>query len=141
MLRMFVTRCKFLSWAPSCRSCKKLEVTVVVMDSGGLGLTGGIADVGSLFDALMGIHLNLASESILDTYSDVRRKIWTEIINPMSRENYRRLVDRDADTARETDGFFRACVEAERDEGLARELAMVSIPFLCFVFCGCLVSC
>ena len=102
------------------------------MDSGGLGLTGGIADVGSLFDALIGIHRNVASESILDTYSEVRRKIWADIINPMSRENYRRLV-RDADTARETDEFFKACVEAERDKGLATELAMVSISFS--VFC------
>lgn len=98
--------------------------------------------MGSLFDALMGIHLNLVNESILDTYSEVRRKIWTEIINPMSRENYRRLVDRDADTTRETDGFFRACVEAERDEGLARELAMVSISFLFLLFCcGWLLWC
>ena len=88
--------------------------------------------MGSLFDALIGIHLNVASESILDTYSEVRRKIWADIINPMSRENYRRLV-RDADTARETDEFFKACVEAERDKGLATELAMVSISFS--VFC------
>ena len=87
--------------------------------------------MGSLFDALMGVHLGLANENILDTYSEVRRKIWTDLINPMSRENFRRLIDLDANTARETDGFFKACVEAERDEGLARELAMVSI----FVFC------
>lgn len=99
------------------------------MSSGGLGLTGGIADVGSLFDALMGIHLNLASENILDKYSEVRRKIWTDVINPMSRENFQRLVDQDADTARADDAFFRVCVEAERDEGLARELAMVSLSF------------
>lgn len=109
------------------------------MDSGGLGLTGGIADVGSLFDALMGIHLDLASESILNTYSEVCRKIWMDLINPMSRENFRRLVDCDADTAKETDGFFKACVEAERDEGLARELAMVSIPL--FVFCYSWLRC
>src|SRR5699024_1580375 len=60
-------------------------------------------------------------------FTELRREIWTDIINPMSRENFRRLVDRDSNTARETDGFSRAFVEAEWDEGLARELAMVSI--------------
>ncbi|OJJ86474.1 FAD-dependent oxidoreductase [Aspergillus glaucus CBS 516.65] len=91
---------------------------------GGLGLTGGIADAGSLFDALMGIHLGLSDDSILDKYSEVRRKTWSDVIDPASRENFRRLHEQEANNARENDVFFRLCVKAEGDEGLARELAM-----------------
>ncbi|KAL4752389.1 hypothetical protein BDW72DRAFT_211985 [Aspergillus terricola var. indicus] len=90
---------------------------------GGLGLTGGIADVGSLYDALIGIHKGLADEEILTKYADIRKQIWTEIIDPMSRENFARL-HQDAETARENDPFFRLCVQAETDEDLSREIAM-----------------
>ncbi|KAL4922769.1 hypothetical protein BDW62DRAFT_2838 [Aspergillus aurantiobrunneus] len=90
---------------------------------GGLGLTGGIADVGSLYDALMGLHTGKADESILDKYAEIRKKIWTEIIDPVSRENFQRL-HQDAETARENDPFFRLCVKAETDEELSREIAL-----------------
>ncbi|KAL6234021.1 hypothetical protein BDW75DRAFT_241494 [Aspergillus navahoensis] len=90
---------------------------------GGLGLTSGIADVGSLYDALIGIHKALTDEDILTKYADIRKQIWTEIIDPMSRENFARL-HQDADTARENDPFFRLCVQAETDKDLSREIAM-----------------
>ncbi|KAL2820944.1 hypothetical protein BDW59DRAFT_174284 [Aspergillus cavernicola] len=90
---------------------------------GGLGLTGGIADVGCLHDALMGLHTGKANESILDTYAEIRKKIWTEIIDPLSRENFARL-HQDAETARENDPFFRLCVQAETDADLSREIAL-----------------
>lgn len=95
--------------------------------SGGLGLTGGIADVGNLFDALMGIHKDLADDTILDKYSEVRKRIWTETIDPMSRENFRRLHDQDPDKARENDEFFQLCVKSETDSELAKELALVCL--------------
>jgi ATP-dependent phosphoenolpyruvate carboxykinase len=98
--------------------------------SGGLGLTGGIADVGNLFDALIGIHKGLADESILDRYSEERRRIWKDIIDPMSRDNFRRVWETDVETARENDPFFKICVQAESDEALARELALVSTSSL-----------
>ncbi|KAJ5157146.1 uncharacterized protein N7482_008246 [Penicillium canariense] len=91
---------------------------------GGLGLTGGIADVGCLYDSLIGIHNGLADESILDIYSAVRKRIWTEIIDPMSRDNFRRLHDQDPDSARENDEFFQMLLKAESDEELAKELAL-----------------
>ncbi|KAL3478056.1 hypothetical protein BJX99DRAFT_114090 [Aspergillus californicus] len=90
---------------------------------GGLGLTGGIADVGSLYDALLGIHTGKATEDILTKYAEIRKKIWAEVIDPMSRENFARL-HQDADTARENDEFFRVCVRAETDPGLSREIAL-----------------
>jgi 2-polyprenyl-6-methoxyphenol hydroxylase-like FAD-dependent oxidoreductase len=97
-----------------------------VVCSGGLGLTGGIADVGNLFDAFVGIHEGLADDSILDRYSEVRMRIWREIIDPMSRENFRRLWDQNPEKALENDEFFQICKKSEENEALARELALVS---------------
>ncbi|KAK2601417.1 hypothetical protein N8I77_010867 [Diaporthe amygdali] len=54
---------------------------------GGLGLTGGLVDVGNLFDCLNGIHKGLADEAILDRYDEVRRQKWRDIINPVSSGN------------------------------------------------------
>ncbi|OQD84433.1 hypothetical protein PENANT_c013G06206 [Penicillium antarcticum] len=95
-----------------------------LQQSGGLGLTGGIADVGNLFDALVGIHDGLADDSILDKYSEVRMRIWREIIDPMSRENFRRLWDQDPEKALENDRFFQICKKSETNEALSRELAL-----------------
>ncbi|OQD75155.1 hypothetical protein PENDEC_c008G06852 [Penicillium decumbens] len=91
---------------------------------GGLGLTGGIVDVGNLFDALIGIHKGLADDSILDKYAEVRKRMWEEIIDPMSRENFRRLHGQNPDNARENDEFFQALVKSENDEELAKEVAL-----------------
>lgn len=101
--------------------------------SGGLGLTGGIADAGCLFDALMGIHYRLADDRILDVYSDIRKQIWIDIIDPMSRVNFERLLARDANAVGDNDPFFQDCVKAETDDKLAAKLAMVSFFFLSFV--------
>ena len=52
---------------------------------GGLGLTGGIADVGSLFDALMAMQAGRATDAILDEYSRNRIETWKNFIDPTSR--------------------------------------------------------
>lgn len=86
--------------------------------SGGLGLTGGIADVGSLYDCLVGIHMGKADDGILDKYDEVRRGIWHEVINPTSSENMRRLFAYgDPDDALEKEPFFRML----REVGLIRK--------------------
>lgn len=73
-----------------------------------MGLTGGIADVGSLCDSLVGIHTGQADDSILDTYDEVRRRIWRDIINPISSENMTRLFKyASPDEATEKDPFFK----------------------------------
>lgn len=91
-----------------------------------MGLTGGIADVGSLYDALVGMHQGLADSSILDKYDEVRRKIWHEVINPISTENLRRLFTQDPETAGEKDPFFKMVKHAEQDEGLSQKMKHVS---------------
>jgi 2-polyprenyl-6-methoxyphenol hydroxylase-like FAD-dependent oxidoreductase len=55
---------------------------------GGLGLTGGIADVGSLYDALMHLRNGRCDDSVLDEYSRVRIQKWKDTIDPMSRRNF-----------------------------------------------------
>lgn len=76
--------------------------------SGGMGLTGGIADVGGLYDSLVGIHTGKADDSILDKYDEVRRRIWHDIINPISSENMTRLFKYSGpDEAMDKDPFFK----------------------------------
>ena len=91
-----------------------------------MGLTGGIADVGSLFDSFNGIHTGQADESILNIYDDVRRKIWHDIINPVSTENIKRLFDQDADRALENDQFLKLVKQAELDPDFAAKMQGVS---------------
>ena len=90
---------------------------------GGMGLTGGFADVGSLYDCLAGIHHGFVSDDILDKYSEVRIKVWKEIIDPISRGNFRRLWDKEAIPDR--DQFIDVCKKAAEDKHMARELAEV----------------
>ena len=78
------------------------------MFSGGMGLTGGIADVGSLCDCLVGIHNGKADDSILDKYDEVRRRIWHDVIDPISSDNMTRLFKYSGpDEAMEKDPFFK----------------------------------
>ena len=92
-------------------------------------MTGGIADIGSLYDSLLGIHTGQADESILDKYDEVRRKIWHDIINPVSSNNMRRLIDLDADTAVENDPFLQLLKRMETDKKLQLEMSKVSDRF------------
>lgn len=94
----------------------------VVNPFGGLGLTGGIADVGSLYDALLGIHKGLADDSIIEKYSEVRMKIYKEIIDPMARENFKRISSQDPETAGTNDEWFKLCKKAADDLELQKQL-------------------
>lgn len=88
---------------------------------GGLGLTGGFADVGSLYDCLIGIHMDELDEDILDKYSEIRIKIWREMIDPMSRSNFHRLWDEKAIPEREA--FFKMCEKAAEDPVWGKSVA------------------
>ncbi|KAK3690398.1 hypothetical protein B0T22DRAFT_404927, partial [Podospora appendiculata] len=86
---------------------------------GGLGLTGGIADVGSLYEGLVGIATGRVADAdaILDRYDAERRRIWHDVINPTSQENMRRLfVYPDPDEAMKKDPFFRMLKGIERGQ-------------------------
>lgn len=97
-----------------------------MLGSGGLGLTGGIADVGGLYDCLSGIYQGVADESILDKYSDKRREKYKEIVDPMSTENFKRLWEKSPEETIATNPFFDIARKAEQDKELSRSLVKVS---------------
>ncbi|KAK4159604.1 hypothetical protein QBC43DRAFT_272167 [Cladorrhinum sp. PSN259] len=83
---------------------------------GGMGLTGGIADVGGLYDCLLGIHTGQADDSILDKWDEVRREIWHTVINPISTENLKRLYQYSGpDEAAEKDPFLSMMIKMEAE--------------------------
>lgn len=61
----------------------------------------------------MGIHQDELDESILDKYSEIRIKIWREMIDPMSRANFHRLWDPACE--QEKQEFFKMCERADQD--------------------------
>jgi hypothetical protein len=84
------------------------ELTHVVCNPfGGLGLTGGIVDIGGLYDCLLGIYEGKADADILDKYSEIRRQKYKEIVDVVSQDNIRRLFDQDPDQALEKDEFLK----------------------------------
>ncbi|KAJ4366499.1 hypothetical protein N0V83_008135 [Neocucurbitaria cava] len=104
-----------------------LPIVLIWIDrSGGLGLTGGIVDVGNLYDCLRGIYENKADESILDQYNEVRRNIYLEIVDVVSSSNLKRLFDLDPDRAIEQDPFFQMAKKAETDPEFSKTLQNVS---------------
>ena len=64
-------------------------------------MTGGIADVGGLYDCLIGIATGRADDSILNKYNEIRRRIYRDFTDPVSTRNMRRLCQMDPKTAAE----------------------------------------
>lgn len=97
-------------------------ITTVCNPFGGMGLTGGIVDIGGLYDCLVGIYQGLADPSILDKYSEIRSEKYNEIINPISTGNIVRLFGQDPDKALENDDFLKMCKRAETDHEFAKQM-------------------
>ncbi|CAJ2500747.1 Uu.00g036000.m01.CDS01 [Anthostomella pinea] len=93
---------------------------------GGMDITGGFVDVGGLYDCLAGIWDGRTDESILILYSQKRIERWQTVINPVSCDNFRRVSDSDPDTLMDRDPILQACVRAENDEAMQRDLHMAS---------------
>lgn len=62
----------------------------------------------------------------------MRRAKWTDIIDPISSENIRRLFAQDPERAAETDEFLQLINRVERDEELKKEFRAVSAFFFYF---------
>jgi hypothetical protein len=86
-----------------------------------MGLTGGLVDVGNLYDCLAGMSDGLVDESILDKYDEVRRTKFRTIIDPLTTENFQRMFQ-----GLQSDDFLKLVSKAETDEGLSRQLQAVS---------------
>ncbi|KAK6544276.1 hypothetical protein TWF694_000978 [Orbilia ellipsospora] len=97
---------------------------------GGLGLTGGIVDVGGLADCLIGIHQGKTSDKILDEYSRIRIEKYKAIIDPISTENFKRLYDQDADKVFENDEFLKLLKGIEGDIEASRNVQLGSLGIL-----------
>ncbi|KAF3313374.1 hypothetical protein TWF173_006111 [Orbilia oligospora] len=97
---------------------------------GGLGLTGGIVDVGGLADCLVGIHEGKTSDKILDEYSRVRIEKYKTIIDPISTENFKRLWGQDPDKVLENDEFIKLLKANEGNAELSRKMQLGSLGIL-----------
>ncbi|OAL42548.1 FAD/NAD(P)-binding domain-containing protein [Pyrenochaeta sp. DS3sAY3a] len=91
---------------------------------GGMGLTGGIVDVGGLYDCLVGIHTGQATETILNSYDEIRRQKYNDVVNPISSGNIRRLFGQDPETALQNDEFLKLAKKSESDSGLAKSIQL-----------------
>ena len=89
-----------------------------------MGLTGGLVDVGNLFDCLYGIYTGQADDSILDKYSQIRIQKYKEIIDPISSSNIKRLWD-PSEKAIQEDKFLQMVKRAEVDRDFARQMTRV----------------
>ncbi|KAK0612711.1 FAD-dependent monooxygenase terC [Lasiodiplodia hormozganensis] len=92
---------------------------------GGMGLMGGIVDVGGLYDCLVGIHEGKADDTILDKYNDIRRQKWFDFSDPISCENLRRLW-KDPETIGDEDEFLLALKRTAVDPEFSNEFQKVS---------------
>lgn len=97
---------------------------------GGMGLTGGIVDIGGLFDCLAGLYTNAADDSILDIWAQVQRQKYFDIVNPVSSGNIRRLFAQDPERAMEEDQFLQDAKRSESDIEFSRELQSSSLELL-----------
>jgi 2-polyprenyl-6-methoxyphenol hydroxylase-like FAD-dependent oxidoreductase len=99
---------------------------------GGMGLTGGFADVAGLAECLEGIHAGKADESILDKYDEVRRDIFHKVISPVSTANYLRVAsDPDKLNVLEEDPFLKMVHAAKDDPAVREKLDKVELSSSC----------
>ncbi|KIW72481.1 hypothetical protein PV04_00669 [Phialophora macrospora] len=89
---------------------------------GGMGLTGGILDAGALADVLVAVMNEGKSEKLLDRYSELRRKVFLELVDPRSQANVRRISQTDPDTVGQTDPFLKLLNDPAIDKTKLRGL-------------------
>lgn len=104
------------------RICIAADAAHLCNPWGGLGLTGGFADVAGLADCLVGISTSQADHSILEKYDEVRRSIYKTFIDPISTKNFFRVAKLDPDKAVENDPFLAKWVTAKNDPVVREEL-------------------
>lgn len=102
------------------RFCLAADAAHLCNPFGGLGLTGGIVDVGGLADCLIGIHSGLADEGILDKYDEVRRQKYRDFINPISSANLERMWQ-EPEGLLERDAFLQLCAKGNSDPEVATQ--------------------
>ena len=97
------------------RICLAADAAHLCNPWGGMGLTGGFADVLGLSECLLGIFTGQADLSILNKYDEVRRSIYNNFIDPVSTSNFLRVSTSDPNTVMETDPVLGAFVNVNTD--------------------------
>ncbi|KAK0376909.1 FAD binding domain-containing protein [Colletotrichum limetticola] len=100
---------------------------------GGMGLTGGIVDVGDLFDCLAGIHDGRADDDILDKYDRYRREKFNQFTNPVSEANLKRMAS-DPDEVEANDPGIVAMREADKTDEAAVTFQLVCLFVLSYPY-------
>lgn len=98
---------------------------IINHSSGGLGITGGMADIDAVYCCLLGIYEGKADEAILDKYSEIRRQKFINFVNPASSRNITLLFSTNPDTALEDSEFLKQCVKAEKDPEFLAQFSLV----------------
>jgi len=78
---------------------------------GGLGLTSGVWTGVVLADVLGAVLRGEEDESILDRFSDERRRVFWEVVSPAATENKRMLQETDMETRKQDMAHIRALDE------------------------------
>ncbi|KAK4941298.1 hypothetical protein LTR10_018708 [Elasticomyces elasticus] len=94
---------------------------------GALGLNTGLLDAEALGEALIMVLNENYPSSLLDVYSDERRKVFQMFVDPVSTQNKLRLHSIDADTAVEDDWYFRLMKDPSKLSH--KQLEELSRPF------------
>lgn len=94
---------------------------------GGMGLVGGLVDVGGLAECMAGMEMGRAGDEILDRYDEVRRGLWESVINPVSSDNFLRVSATDPAVALEKDPFLMMVEKARTDKETRDELDKVGV--------------
>ncbi|PCH02624.1 Monooxygenase, FAD-binding [Penicillium occitanis (nom. inval.)] len=90
---------------------------------GGLGLTTGIADIGSLVDCFYGIYDGKARLDILDKYDEARRNIFHTVTDVVSTANLNRVRSDPDSLLNGGDPFFALLDAAKKDPSLFQKFA------------------
>ncbi|TAQ83484.1 hypothetical protein B7494_g8191 [Chlorociboria aeruginascens] len=102
------------------RVCLAADAAHLCNPFGGMGLTGGLVDVGGLSQCLIGIMDGKVDDGVLDKYDEVRRQIWKTVIDPVSSGNFVR-VSSDPDIVADTDAVIVNARAAHQDPAMKQK--------------------
>lgn len=94
---------------------------------GGLGLTGGLLDAVALGNALSAVILGDARDEHLDLYADDRRRIFVDVVSPVTAENKRRLMESDPERRK---GDLDRLRRITTDPAFAREMLLSTFKLI-----------
>jgi 2-polyprenyl-6-methoxyphenol hydroxylase-like FAD-dependent oxidoreductase len=89
---------------------------------GGLGLTTGVIDAMAVVDTLAAVIAGRADESVLDFYSQERRRVYLEVTSPLASNFKRMLSEKDPARRAQDVQTFQAMVDDPSRKGTTQNL-------------------